>query len=276
VYHLAKCYGYAENRVLNRVGEIKVITMKKSFQFLLGLSLLVFMSFSGSAKPFHNGKKPASDEKELLYSGDFADFVYQSGKNSLDFYDELKKNGCWNRDFVNRLIACATNGEVQKLCQNAHVSYEVVLNTNAYSNAYYVNFLYGNPTYFEMDGAQQTKEYGNLISKICTDSSFRSANSGSPLVQALLNLMSYAKTKCGTSTARFFNLTWEELGGCLIDGLGVLIASNFGAIRTAWNLLTGNFSLGNVVRVLQLAFPEFSVASALVTTAACIVKEWIW
>jgi len=250
--------------------------MKSFFHLRLITFVLVSNSLSVSANSFTDGNTRSPDDQRLLYNREFADFVYQAGKNSVDFYNELKNNNCWNKAFVNNLIACKTKDDVQKLCQRANVSYDVILNASVYPNSYYVGFLYRNPGYFEMDGIQQSKEYASIISKICLDPAYRDLNIGSPLVQALLNLMSYTKTKCGTVNGRMFNLTWDELSGCLVDGIGAFVATNLGPIRTAWSLLTGNFALWNVIRVLQLAFPEFSAAAALVTTAACIVKEWIW
>src|SRR5215831_4572344 len=146
--------------------------MKNLFQFQVVLFLLVFNS-SINARSVGSYDIRSKDEKQLLYSRDFAEFIYQAGKNSIDFYNELKRNNCWNRAFANNLMACKTKEEVQKLCQNTNVSYEIVLNTNTYPNAYYVNFLYGNPGFFEMDAVQQGKEYNNVISKICLDSVYR-------------------------------------------------------------------------------------------------------
>lgn len=220
------------------------------------------------------GKNLLQRESELLYNESFSNFVYEFAKNSLDLYAELKNHNCWNAEFANKFIACKSKEEILELCKTNSIDYEAVVNANIYPVAHYVNFLYNNPTYLSADENQQMTAFSSIINKICTDKSFRGANSSAPLVQAISNIFDYGKTKCGNG--RFFQLTWDELGGCLISGLGSFIATNISAIRRAWSLLTGNFSLSNVITVLELAFPEFKAAGAIVVTAACIVKEWIW
>lgn len=247
-----------------------------SAKSILIASLLISFSHISHAKNTSINRNLLRDERALLYNESFSNFIYEFSKNSLDFYVELKNNNSWNTEFVNKFVACTSKEEIQTLCKFNNLSYETVVRTNIYPVANYVNFLFNNPSYLKVDEGQQASEFGAIITKICTDKSFRGTNSSAPLVKAISGILNYGKTKCGNVSGRLFNLTWDELGGCLINGLGTFIASNLSAIRTAWNLLTGNFSLGNVISVLELAFPEFKAGAAIVMTAACIIREWIW
>lgn len=215
-------------------------------------------------------------ENDLLYNREFSGFIFELSKNSVDFWKELKRNNNWNKEFANSLINCKTKEEIQRLCKFNRVSYDVVVHSNVYPIAYYANFLYTHQTYASMGEEQQVSEFSELIKKICSSSELRETHGSSPLVTSLTNIINYVRTRCGNELGRLFNLTWDELGGCLVTGLGTFIASNYKKIRTAWSLLTGNFSLSNVITVLQLAFPEFTVATALIATSTCIIKEWIW
>jgi hypothetical protein len=138
-------------------------------------------------------------------------------------------------------------------------------------------FLNDNPNYLnETSYNNQVSEINAIVGKICNDENYRSQHLSSLLVTALINVKNHAQTGC-TNFNSLFYLSWDELGQCLVMGIGSYIAQNYSAIKTAWNLLNGSgITFSNVRAVLELLFPELKASVAIITTVACIVKEWIW
>jgi hypothetical protein len=203
--------------------------------------------------------------------------VESFGKRNIDLYKEFKDKNVWNRDFAHSYADINSFSMFQRICTNNNLNQSLLLDCEFDPQAYYVLFLANNPIYQNLsDPSDHINEISILINKICSDQNYRDLNNSKPLVVAMQNVYSYAQKKCGTPTA-LYDLTWDELGGCLVAGIGAYIGSNYSAIKSAWALLNGSgFTFGNVKSVLQLLFPQMKAASAIIGTAACIIKEWIW
>ncbi len=72
-------------------------------------------------------------------------------------------------------------------------------------------------------------------------------------------------------------LTWEEVGGCAIAGLGSFIGSHWKVVKGIYGLLTGGpVTYTLVLAAVGVVCPQIKAASAIASFAACIIKEYIW
>lgn len=256
VHHLAKCCGYAENRIINRVGEIfKSIAMKK-LMFLISVCLTGFFSFS---------QRPNAPVDYLVSNNDFINWISNVASNEWDIQVDFNSQlGNKINEFRKALNSTQTNEDVNKVISTYGLDPEFSDQKMAEHIAFGLYLKQDNPWLWDLGENDRVD--------IIRRAYFQGMSSNDPRwVSVKSNLLGKVQLHSG-ATGR---ITAAEIADCFWDMIkdAISIVGGFTAVVNAIN--QGNWpatvaAIKKVLKSMGRKLGWFGLAIAAIDIGVCI------
>jgi len=256
IHHLAKCCGYAENRMINRVGTtLKSIAMKRII-FLTSVCLTSFLCFS---------QRPNSPVDYLVNNNDFINWISNVTNNEWDILVDFNSQ-LGNRvgDFRNALNSTQTDEDVNKVISTYGLNSEFSDQKMAEHIVFGLYLKQENPWLWDVSD----KDRVDIIRRAY----FQGMSSNDPRwVSIKNNLLSKVQIRCGTtgrvSPAEIADCFWDTI----TDALSII--GGFTAVVNAIN--EGNWSatvaaIKKILKSMGRKLGWFGLAVAAIDIGICI------
>jgi hypothetical protein len=267
--------------------------MKKLLYFLLLFSFkLSLASDFNKGKPIPglpislNGKKINAEEfaERLLNDESFSRYLITSAQNALDVYDQIVKAG--GEEAYKKYEKLAQEGE-NAAVEDFLISYNIDSSwiCDKMSESIYecVEFMKKNPEFVEISAEEQLEVLEQLQKLFSQE--FIDNNPSHPLIdwiRILLNsrpgplLIAYTHKGPNSNLDEPYKLSIKDVGDCLFGAGIAFLSSNFKALKTMWQMLSGEWTFSGIRTVVTLFIPQAKIASAIIGLVGCLVREMFW